>query len=52
MTVRRCRRPGWSRAMVAAAFVAPDVETLLDEGFGQVAPDCLIADVVRDVREW
>jgi ADP-ribosylglycohydrolase len=39
-------------AMVAAAFVAPDVETLLDQGLGQVAPACLIAGVVRDVREW
>ena len=39
-------------AMVAAAFVAPDVETLLDEGYGQVAPGCLIADVIRDVRAW
>ncbi len=39
-------------AMVAAAFVAPDIETVLDEGFGQVAPGCLIADVIRDVRAW
>ena len=39
-------------AMVAAAFVAPDVETILDEGLGQVAPGCLIADVIRDVRAW
>jgi ADP-ribosylglycohydrolase len=39
-------------AMVAAAFVAPDIETVLDEGFGQVAPGCLIADVIRDVRTW
>ena len=38
--------------MVAAAFVAPDVETVLDGGFGQVAPDCLIGDVIRDVRAW
>ena len=39
-------------AMVAAAFVAPDIETVLDEGLGQVTPGCLIADVIRDVRAW
>ena len=39
-------------AMVAAAFVAPDVDTMLEEGLDQVAPGCLIADVVRDVRGW
>ena len=39
-------------AMVAAAFVAPDIETLLDQGFRQVAPGCLIAEVIRDVRAW
>ena len=37
-------------AMVASAFVATDVETVLDEGFGQVAPGCVIAEVIRDVR--
>jgi ADP-ribosylglycohydrolase len=39
-------------AMVAAAFVARDVETILDEGLGQVAPGCLIAEVILDVRAW
>ena len=39
-------------AMVASAFVATDVETVLDEGFGQVSPGCVIAEVIRDVRLW
>jgi ADP-ribosylglycohydrolase len=39
-------------AMVASAFVAADVETMLDEGLSQVQPGCLIADVISDVRRW
>jgi ADP-ribosylglycohydrolase len=39
-------------AMVAAAFVAPDVETMLDEGLAQVQQGCLIAEVIGDVRRW
>lgn len=38
--------------MVSAAFVEKRMETLLDTGIGLVPPDCLIAQVHREVRGW
>ena len=38
--------------MVAAAFVAADIEEVLDQGYVQVDPGSLIAQVIRDVRSW
>ena len=38
--------------MVAAAFDAIDVDEILDAGLAQTNPNCLIAQVVRDVRAW
>jgi ADP-ribosylglycohydrolase len=39
-------------AMVSAAFVEKDMERLLDVGVSVIPPDCLIAQVHRDVRAW
>jgi len=39
-------------AMEAEAFMSKDVDHLLDTGLAHIAPDCLIARLVRDVRDW
>lgn len=38
--------------MLAMAFVEPDLERLLDAPLGFIPDDCLIAQVIRDVRGW
>ncbi len=39
-------------AMEAQAFVESDIDRLLDTGLSFVPPDCLIAQLVADVRRW
>jgi ADP-ribosylglycohydrolase len=39
-------------AIVAQAFVEPDVNRLLDTATSLIPPDCLIRRVIEDVREW
>ena len=38
--------------MLAMAFVEPDLDRLLDTALGFIPDDCLIAQVIRDVRGW
>lgn len=39
-------------AMEAEAFASKDVDHLLDVGISYVPADCLVARMVKDVREW
>jgi ADP-ribosylglycohydrolase len=39
-------------AMVAQAFVETDVNRLMDVATSVIPPDCLIRNVIDDVREW
>lgn len=39
-------------AMVSGAFVEKDMNKLLDIGASVIPPDCLIAQLHRDVRQW
>ena len=39
-------------ALVSAAFVEKDMNALLDIGVSVIPPDCLIAQLHRDVRAW
>ncbi|MCH2176734.1 MAG: ADP-ribosylglycohydrolase family protein [Lentisphaeria bacterium] len=39
-------------AMVSAAFIEKEMDSLLDIGVSVVPADCLIAEVHRDIRKW
>lgn len=38
--------------MLAMAFIEPNLDRLLDTALGFIPDDCLIAQVIRDVRGW
>jgi ADP-ribosylglycohydrolase len=39
-------------AMEAQAFVENDMDKLFDTGLSVIPPDCLIAQLIHDVRQW
>lgn len=39
-------------AMVAAAFCSPSIDDLIEIALSVVDPNCLIHQVIRDVRDW
>lgn len=39
-------------AMVAAAFTATSIEQVIEAGLSQIPSDCVIAQVIRDLRSW
>ncbi len=38
--------------MIAAAFVTSDTDKIIDAGLAAVDPNCVVGQVVRDVRAW
>jgi len=39
-------------AMEAQAFIEPRIEQLIETGLSYLPPDCLIAQLVNDIRDW
>jgi ADP-ribosylglycohydrolase len=42
----------WAAAMIAAAFVTDDVETIIRSGLAQIPAQCRLADAIESVIEW
>lgn len=42
----------WAAAMIAAAFVTEDLETIIQAGLGQIPERCRLAEDVRAVLGW
>jgi len=38
--------------MIAAAFTTDDIDKILDEGLASIDPNCLLRQIVTDVRSW
>ncbi|MBI3910261.1 MAG: ADP-ribosylglycohydrolase family protein [Armatimonadetes bacterium] len=39
-------------AVIAAAFVTSDLDTMLDAGLGEIPARCRLAEAIRAVRQW
>lgn len=39
-------------ALIAAAFVEPDIDKMLDTALAQIPADCLIAKMIGEIRGW
>ena len=42
----------WAAAMLAAAFVTDDVETIIRAGLGEIPANCRLSSAIEDVLEW
>lgn len=42
----------WVAAMLAAAAVVDDIETIIDAGLAQIPARCRLTEAIHDVRTW
>ena len=42
----------WAAAMLAAAFITDDVETIIRAGLGEIPANCRLSSAIEDVLEW